>query len=167
MASKVFTQRNFVILILLLFFGSIIGGALESGLSRRAAKIPDSSIIHGTLNQAQKYAILSRGFILMVLYVPSDCDFFCQKEVAGIENIIRKYSPYVFLEEKSEGVHMSAVLSTSYGERTIEDVNATSAEDAICDIIPIHPECRRIRAIRAIQEAENYSLSQNASAGLP
>lgn len=148
---------------LLLFLGSMVGIAVEYGAGRQASKIPDENIIRQQLTDAQVYGILSQGFPLLRLSVPTDCGFFCQKEVTAVEDVVNKYAPYVFLVEISTGTTMKLVTETYAGEEEIENITSASVEEAICEAIPGHEYCRRIKAISAIDDASNATSPMNMS----
>ncbi|MCK5332900.1 MAG: hypothetical protein KAJ24_00160 [Candidatus Aenigmarchaeota archaeon] len=148
---------------LLLFIGSMVGIAIEYGAGRQASKIPDENIIRQQLTDAQVYGILSNGFPLLRLSVPVDCGFFCQKDVKAVEDVVNKYTPYVYLVEISTGTTMRLVTETYAGEEEIENITPGSVEESICDAIPFHEFCRRIKAISAIDDANNETNPMNMS----
>ncbi len=148
---------------LLLFLGSIVGVAIEFGIGRQTAKMPDENIIRQPLTDAQTYGILSQGFPLLRLSVPTDCGFFCQKEVKAVEDVVNKYAPYVFLVEIPMGTTMKLAVETYAGEEEIKNITSASVEEAICDAIPSHEFCRRMDAINAITDANNETSPMNMS----
>lgn len=150
MNKKIISNKAAVWIMLLLFLGSIVGGAIEYSFGRQKAELPDTNIVRGTMTQGQQYAVLSKGYLLLKYSVPANCDVFCQKEVSNVEGVVQKYAPYVFLEETSAGTAMKMVAATYSAERDVEPVNAASVAEEICFVIPMHPECRRQRALDAI-----------------
>ena len=163
MKRRISNNQIVVLIMLLLFLGSIVGVAIEFGVGSQSAKIPDENIIRQPLTEAQTYGILSHGFPLLRLSVPVDCGFFCQKEVTVVEDVVNKYAPYVFLVETSIGTTMKLAAETYAGEEEIENITSGSVEEAICDAIPLHEFCRRIKAISAIEDANNETSPMNMS----
>lgn len=155
--KKIFTTKTAVWIMLILFLGSVVGGAIEYGIGRTAPKLPGSNIIAGALTEAQAYAIVSQGLVLLKFSIPSDCTFFCETEVSKIEGVVQKYAPYVFLEEIKEGTKMKLDAVTYSGEINLDEVNATAVEDTVCIALPLHPECRRMRALSAMQSSGENS----------
>ncbi len=148
---------------LLLFIGSMVGIAIEYGAGRQASKIPDENIIRQPLTDAQVYGILSQGFPLLRLSIPADCGFFCQKDVRAVEDVVNKYTPYVFLVEASVGTTMKLVAETYAGEEEIENITSEAVEEVICDELQFHEFCRRMDAISAIEDANNETNPMNMS----
>ena len=163
MRRKISNNKIVVIVMLLLFLGSMVGIAIEFGMGRQSAKMPEENIIRQPLTEAQVYGILSQGFPLLRLSVPVDCGFFCQKEVNAVEDIVNKYTPYAFLAETSEGTTMKLATETYAGEEEIENITSESVEEAICEAIPFHGLCRTRDAISAIDDANNETSPMNMS----
>lgn len=133
-----FSQKDFTILIVILFIGSTVGSALlsSSNNEQNTVKLPDSNIV-GELTYGELTAIRQSGLVA-VIYSEEACTQDCENLRRNLENKVTEYAPYVFMGD----AYNSSALITVVGYNGIEEFNEfndTVLDEYICRNLYLDP----------------------------
>lgn len=136
-------NKVFVILVALIFLGSMAGAMLYStGNEKTEAELPASKIVAG-VPDAQKQRILfgsqdnpADRYVLITLNIPKICDQECNAIRRVMPQVVSAYAPAVYLSEvqpESDAELGTGVLMEAYADKKELSVfNLTEVEDFIC-----------------------------------
>lgn len=136
-------NKAFVILVALIFLGSM-GGALlySTGSSNTNVELPPSKNVQA-LSDAQKQRILfgseenpADRYVLLTLLIPKVCDLDCSRTKMIFGQIITAFDPAVYVFEQqsdSQSLDVSILMESYLDKKELSQFNQTAVEDFICE----------------------------------
>ena len=148
-----------VILIGLLFLGSMAGVALDSsGSGPGNVDLPKQFVLSEDLTDEQRAAFYRDGGTVVVFESSPLCGFECSHVRGQLEGLVSRYNGYMYLVllqgEGDMGINVGNYQDVVDVD-TVDDV-----EDKICEVVVRHPKCIERRALSAVM---NYNSTSNES----
>ena len=153
-----------VILIGMLFLGSMAGVALDSsGSGPGAVELPEQFVLSEDLTDEQRAAFYREGGTVVVFESSPLCGFGCTQVRIDLEALVSKYNgPY--------GTFVYLVLLQSEGDMGINVANyqdvvdvdtVDEVEDKVCEILVRHPTCIERRALSAVMNYNSTRMNES------
>lgn len=138
------SNRVFVILVALLFLGSMGGALLYSngtGTETAAAGLPASKILQ-QITDAEKERVLFGSaenqydlYVMLTLNIPKNCGIGCGQAKMAAEQMVSAFDPAVYLLEiqsESDSSDIGVLLESYKDKKNLEVFNQTAIEEFIC-----------------------------------
>ena len=137
----------------ILFVGSSIGMGLLYTSGNKNVELPKERILHEDLNEKQK-ALAYANYMTLIYFVEQNQCSNCYPIEEKLKQIVLKYQPYVYLIILNSKNETYIAVDTGNGKKRISSGSFEDIEYEICNRAYFLPQCRDIRALRAISGNE-------------